>query len=304
MPGMPAPQMMMMAGMGMSGPVQMAPRSEPLHGSTTLSRTQLGELELAKARADKVVAARRAAAPKKGRKRRGGDSDASDEDYDDDGDPDYDLSRMSAEEADKYIAAKIAAGASDKDARRLKRLLRNRVSAQQARERKKQYVTQLEEQAKNAQDGLHGLQAKVADLERQNNALRSIIKTMRSPAEALMTAAPLQNVANPPRPDADVFRHAAAGGSGGGQVQQQVQLNFPQQDALAQVRLGLPGALVGSMGLGAAGQVSDSGEAGGEVLVPSAPHQQGEADDGLLGAMGSRGGLNFDDEDDAVVPAL
>lgn len=34
----------------------------------------------------------------------------------------------------------------EKDVRKLKRLLRNRVSAQQARERKKQYVGQLEEE--------------------------------------------------------------------------------------------------------------------------------------------------------------
>ena len=58
-------------------------------------------------------------------------------------------------------------------------MIRNRVSAQQARERKKQYVTDLELQLHRAEVHTKQALSKVAALERDNATLRRIITTMR-----------------------------------------------------------------------------------------------------------------------------
>nr|XP_024922232.2 transcription factor HY5-like isoform X5 [Ziziphus jujuba var. spinosa] len=60
----------------------------------------------------------------------------------------------------------------DKEYRRLKRLLRNRVSAQQARERKKVYVNDLESRAKELQDTNSKLEEKISTLINENTMLR------------------------------------------------------------------------------------------------------------------------------------
>ena len=66
----------------------------------------------------------------------------------------------------------------EKERKRLKRLLRNRVSAQQARERKKAYLASLEHtEAQKARD-LHELENRVATLERENQMLRQVIQTV------------------------------------------------------------------------------------------------------------------------------
>eukprot|EP00798_Chlamydomonas_sp_ICE-L_P020788 gene20788-27614_t len=67
---------------------------------------------------------------------------------DSDDDSDEDVSKLPAEEQARLLAGGSGAG-SAKDARRLRRLLRNRMSAQQARERKKMYVVNLEQQVKD-----------------------------------------------------------------------------------------------------------------------------------------------------------
>ncbi|EFJ52223.1 hypothetical protein VOLCADRAFT_49090, partial [Volvox carteri f. nagariensis] len=51
------------------------------------------------------------------------------------------------------------------------RLLRNRVSAQQARERKKQYVSSLEEQIREQQTHIGLLEKRLEAVEAQNEAL-------------------------------------------------------------------------------------------------------------------------------------
>ncbi|KAJ3694199.1 hypothetical protein LUZ60_009679 [Juncus effusus] len=65
---------------------------------------------------------------------------------------------------------------ADKEHKRLKRLLRNRVSAQQARERKKAYLTDLETRAKELESRNGELEQRVSTLQNENNMLRQILK--------------------------------------------------------------------------------------------------------------------------------
>eukprot|EP00899_Mesostigma_viride_P006548 jgi/Mesvir1/15895/Mv02798-RA.1 len=65
----------------------------------------------------------------------------------------------------------------ERDKKRLKRLLRNRVSAQQARERKKNYVGSLEAQAAELQSRHQSLEAEVNKLRKENEVLRQILQT-------------------------------------------------------------------------------------------------------------------------------
>eukprot|EP00246_Nothoceros_aenigmaticus_P009344 TRINITY_DN2478_c0_g1_i1.p1 TRINITY_DN2478_c0_g1~~TRINITY_DN2478_c0_g1_i1.p1 ORF type:complete len:172 (+),score=28.92 TRINITY_DN2478_c0_g1_i1:459-974(+) len=68
-------------------------------------------------------------------------------------------------------------GASaDKENKRLKRLLRNRVSAQQARERKKAYLSELEEKYKEMEQRNAELEERVSTLQGENMMLRQIVK--------------------------------------------------------------------------------------------------------------------------------
>ncbi|KAM1438444.1 hypothetical protein ACFX15_011605 [Malus domestica] len=67
----------------------------------------------------------------------------------------------------------------DKEYRRLKRLLRNRVSAQQARERKKVYVNDLESRAKELDDRNSKLEEKISTLVNENAMLRKVLMNTR-----------------------------------------------------------------------------------------------------------------------------
>ncbi|XP_027352893.1 transcription factor HY5-like isoform X2 [Abrus precatorius] len=67
----------------------------------------------------------------------------------------------------------------DKEHRRLKRLLRNRVSAQQARERKKVYVNDLESRAKELEDKNSNLEERISTLINENTMLRKVLMNMR-----------------------------------------------------------------------------------------------------------------------------
>lgn len=58
------------------------------------------------------------------------------------------------------------------------------MSAQQARERKKQYVGQLEEEVQRQEDQIRQLRDKLRDVEAQNETLRRIIKAIRPPTSA------------------------------------------------------------------------------------------------------------------------
>ncbi|OVA16603.1 Basic-leucine zipper domain [Macleaya cordata] len=68
---------------------------------------------------------------------------------------------------------------ADREYRRLKRLLRNRVSAQQARERKKVYVNDLESKAKDLQDKNSKLEEKISTLVNENTMLRKVLMNTR-----------------------------------------------------------------------------------------------------------------------------
>ncbi|XP_074341022.1 transcription factor HY5-like isoform X2 [Apium graveolens] len=67
----------------------------------------------------------------------------------------------------------------DREHRRLKRLLRNRVSAQQARERKKVYVSDLESRATELQDRNSKLEEKISTLINENTMLRKVLLNTR-----------------------------------------------------------------------------------------------------------------------------
>ncbi|CAL9090537.1 unnamed protein product [Musa acuminata var. zebrina] len=65
---------------------------------------------------------------------------------------------------------------ADKEHKRVKRLLRNRVSAQQARERKKAYLTDLEAKVKDLEARNSQLEERMSTLQNENNMLRQILK--------------------------------------------------------------------------------------------------------------------------------
>ncbi|KAE9594020.1 hypothetical protein Lal_00008032 [Lupinus albus] len=65
---------------------------------------------------------------------------------------------------------------ADKESKRLKRLLRNRVSAQQARERKKAYLNDLETKVKDLEVKNSELKERLSTLQNENQMLRQILK--------------------------------------------------------------------------------------------------------------------------------
>nr|XP_043611478.1 transcription factor HY5-like [Erigeron canadensis] len=65
---------------------------------------------------------------------------------------------------------------ADKENKRLKRLLRNRVSAQQARERKKAYLSELEVRVKDLEKKNSELEERLSTLQNENQMLRHILK--------------------------------------------------------------------------------------------------------------------------------
>ncbi|KAG2317711.1 hypothetical protein Bca4012_068625 [Brassica carinata] len=71
----------------------------------------------------------------------------------------------------------------DKEYRSLKRLLRNRVSAQQARERKKVYVSDLESRANELQNNNDELEEKISTLMNENTMLRKMLINTRPKAD-------------------------------------------------------------------------------------------------------------------------
>ncbi|XP_024032551.1 transcription factor HY5-like [Morus notabilis] len=67
----------------------------------------------------------------------------------------------------------------DKEHKRLKRLLRNRVSAQEARERKKVYAGDLELRAKQLQEINSKLEENISTLNNENSMLRKLLMNTR-----------------------------------------------------------------------------------------------------------------------------
>lgn len=79
--------------------------------------------------------------------------------------------KQQAKSGDERAAGKDD-GTDQLEVKRMKRLLRNRVSAQLARERKKQYVLGLEKKSKESDRKIKELQDKVKALASENEALR------------------------------------------------------------------------------------------------------------------------------------
>lgn len=59
--------------------------------------------------------------------------------------------------------------------KKIKRLLRNRVSAQQARERKKAYMTELESRVKELEKKNSELEERLSTMQNENQMLRHVI---------------------------------------------------------------------------------------------------------------------------------
>ncbi|XP_055820318.1 transcription factor HY5 [Solanum dulcamara] len=72
---------------------------------------------------------------------------------------------------------------ADKENKRLKRLLRNRVSAQQARERKKAHLIDLEARAKELETKNAELEERLSTLQNENQMLRHILKNTTAGAQ-------------------------------------------------------------------------------------------------------------------------
>ncbi|KAL0743487.1 hypothetical protein Bca4012_085000 [Brassica carinata] len=68
---------------------------------------------------------------------------------------------------------------AEKETKRLKRLLRNRVSAQQARERKKAYLGELENRVKDLENRNSELEERLSTLQNENQMLRQRQRSFR-----------------------------------------------------------------------------------------------------------------------------
>lgn len=154
-----------------------------------LTAAQQSELEMARRRAQKAAEGKRAnatAARRAKRKAMGQPARAEapagpvaqvakDSDQDDE-----------ANQADEDLEARLAASTSEKESKRLKRLLRNRVSAQQARERKKQFVTNLESKLKDTEQRLMHSEEERKKLERENVMLRNVLRNTQAPGDSVV----------------------------------------------------------------------------------------------------------------------
>ncbi|CAL1375078.1 unnamed protein product [Linum trigynum] len=74
------------------------------------------------------------------------------------------------------VSRKRGRSPAEKENKRLKRLLRNRVSAQQARERKKAYLSELETRVKDLEKKNSELEERLSTLQNENQMLRHILK--------------------------------------------------------------------------------------------------------------------------------
>ncbi|KAL9666272.1 hypothetical protein QQ045_000598 [Rhodiola kirilowii] len=81
--------------------------------------------------------------------------------------------------SDMVVKRGRSRNAADREHKKIKRLLRNRVSAQQARERKKVYVTDMEQRARELQESNYRLEEKISTLINENTMLRKVLISSR-----------------------------------------------------------------------------------------------------------------------------
>lgn len=86
------------------------------------------------------------------------------------------LDRLGVQPSNEGGQRKRDRSPADKENKRLKRLLRNRVSAQQARERKKAYLGELEARVKDLEKNNSELEERLSTFQNENQMLRQILK--------------------------------------------------------------------------------------------------------------------------------
>ncbi|XP_074563638.1 transcription factor HY5-like [Curcuma longa] len=99
-----------------------------------------------------------------------------------------DRAPSSAGHAGQQLVTRKGRNAAEKEHKRLKRLLRNRVSAQQARERKKAYLSELEAKVKELESRNSELEERLSTLQNENTMLRQILKNTTGSRRASTSA--------------------------------------------------------------------------------------------------------------------
>ena len=157
------------------------PPGGPLFGGATMAaadkptaaQAAAGRLQRASARQAakaKVTEKRKAQAQRKRPAAAKGDEDEDDSSSEDDDDASVPT------KPHEIAKSKYNHVEDEKERKRLKRLLRNRVSAQQARERKKAYMSDLENERLGMEARFAEMEAKINTLERENFMLRQVVK--------------------------------------------------------------------------------------------------------------------------------
>ncbi|XP_042419804.1 transcription factor HY5-like [Zingiber officinale] len=100
-----------------------------------------------------------------------------------------DRAQSSGGHAGQQLVKRKGRNAAEKEHKRLKRLLRNRVSAQQARERKKAHLSELEAKANDLESRNSELEERLSTLQNENKMLRQILKNTTSNRKASSTGA-------------------------------------------------------------------------------------------------------------------
>jgi len=110
-----------------------------------------------------------------------------------------DLLKLDSAEIEEYIrnitSLKTLAPSEEKELKRIRRLIKNREYAQSSRNKKKQYMEEMEKKLSEVEEGRDKLQKRVDELEQENRALKmqlakigSVIKTDPSIVEKLKDA--------------------------------------------------------------------------------------------------------------------
>ena len=158
------------------------PTDKPTPAQAAAGRLQRASARKAAQAAQQQKRAAREAARSGGSKRKAPTPEEKDDDSDDSDDSDDDDEGVVPGDSKQPKPHEIARTKynhveDEKERKRLKRLLRNRVSAQQARERKKAYMSTLEDKQNDIMKKMSEMEAKINTLERENFMLRQVVKS-------------------------------------------------------------------------------------------------------------------------------